>query len=301
MNYDLIIIGAGPGGLTAGIYAKRHNLNVLIIGQMLGGTATWAHKIGNFPGFDEIAGPELMMKMINHVKKLDVEIKQEEALEIRKEDLFKVKTNKQEYSGKNVILATGTKRAKLGLENEGKFVGKGVSYCATCDAMFYKDKTVAVVGGGNAALTAALLLAKTAKQVYLVYRKDKFFRAEEEWVKNVEANEKIKCIFNSNVTELLGETKLDKIKINEKEEIEVDGLFIEIGGISNLELANKLNLELENNFIKVDKTQRTNVDGLFAIGDVTNSPLKQIITACGEGAVAAYEVYKKISKDPDAN
>lgn len=296
-TYDVIIIGAGPGGFTAGIYAKRQNLKVLVLGKMLGGTASWAHKIGNFPGFEEITGVELMKKIINQSKKLGIEIKQEEVIDVKKEDNFIVKTNKKEYLGKNIILATGTQRAKLGLENEGKFVGKGISYCATCDAMFYKDKIVGVVGGGNAALTAALLLSKFAKKVYLIYRRNKFFRAEKEWIENVEENEKIKCLFDSNITKFIGKDNLEKLEINEKEEIEVDGLFIEIGGISNLELANKLGLKLDNDFIKVDKTQRTNVEGVFAVGDVTNSPLKQIITACGEGAVAGYEVYKKVSKE----
>jgi len=295
--YDLIIIGAGPGGYSAALYAARYNLKVLVIGAMPGGTAATAHKICNYPGFEEITGLELMTKMINQIKKLNVEIKQEEVMDIKKQDLFKIKTNKNEYFGEKIIIATGSQRAKLCLEREEEFEGKGISYCATCDSGFYKNKIVAVAGGGNAALTAALLLASVAKKVYIIYRREKFFRAEKEWVEGVEKNEKITCLFNEEITRLEGKDKLEKIQIGNKKEIKVDGLFVEIGGISNLKLAKILGIELEGNFIKVDKEKRTNVKGVFAVGDVTNNPLKQIVTACGDGAIAAFEAYKDIVKE----
>ncbi len=175
-KYDLIIIGAGPAGLTAALYASRYKVNVLVIGMLHGGTATSAHKICNFPSYENVGGVELMMKMINQVKNLGVEIKQEEVINIGKESFFKIVTNKGEYLSKKIIIATGSNRTKIGVDREEEFVGKGLSYCATCDANFYKDKIVGVVGGGNAALTSALLLAKIAKKFILFIGRINFQR-----------------------------------------------------------------------------------------------------------------------------
>ena len=308
-GYDLIIIGAGPAGLTAALYAARYKVNTLVIGMLPGGTATEAHKICNFPSYEDIGGIELMLKMIKQVKDLRVEIKQEEVINIKKG--FKVFTNKKEYSSKKIIIATGSSRAKLGVEREENLTGKGISYCATCDANFYKDKIVGIVGGGNAALTSALLLAKIAKKVYIIYRKDKFFRAEPMWIQEVEKDKKIFPVFNSQVKKLVGEDKLEGVEIEKAvtpkgvpsvngdintEGIKLDGLFIEIGSVSNIKLAKLLGINLDKNYIKVDKEQKTNVKGIFAAGDVTNNLLKQIVTACGEGAVAAFSVFKDLRK-----
>jgi len=298
--YDLVIIGAGPGGLAAALYAARYKMSVIVIGKMPGGTAATAHKVCNYPGFEEITGPDLMNKMIDQIKNLGVEVKLEEVIDIKKENEFLVKTNKKEYFGKKILISTGSQKIKIGLDNEDELNGKGISYCATCDAGFYKDKIVGVVGGGNSALTAALLLSEFAKKVYIFYRQASFFRAENVWVDEAERNEKIEAVFNSTVSELIGDKKLEKIKIKENEEereLEMDGLFVEIGGISNLKLAQILGIELDGNFIKVDKEQKTNVEGVFAAGDVTNNPLKQIITAGGEGAIAAFIAYKQIIKE----
>jgi thioredoxin reductase (NADPH) len=298
--YELIIIGSGPGGLTAALYAARYKMNILVIGKMPGGTAATAHNVCNYPGFKKITGPDLMNKMVEQIKDLKVDIKQEEVIDIKKEENFEIKTNKEKYFGKKIIIATGSQKVKLGIDREDKLNGRGISYCATCDANFYKDKIVGVVGGGNSALTAALLLSEFAKKVYIFYRQASFFRAEDEWVKGVEKNKKIKAIFNSTISELIGEEKLKKIKIKEddkEKELDMDGLFVEIGGISNLKLAQILGIELEGNFIKVDKEQKTNIEGVFSIGDVTNNPFKQIITACGEGAIAAFITYKQIIKE----
>ena len=311
-NYDLVIIGAGPAGLTAALYAARYKLNVLVIGELYGGTATKAHKICNFPSYENVGGVELMTKMINQVKNLGVEIKQEEVINIKKESFFKIVTNKGEYLSKKIIIATGSKRTKIGIEREDELTGKGISYCTTCDANFYKEKIVGVVGGGNAALTSALLLAKIAKKVYVIYRKDKFSKAEPMWVEEVKKKKKIIPIFNSEVLKLIGEEKLEEVEIEKNKavtpkgvppvkgdintggRIKLDGLFVEIGGISNIKLAKLLRIKLERNFIKVDKNQKTNVEGVFAVGDVTNNPLKQIVTACGEGAIAGFSVFKDL-------
>ncbi|RLJ05229.1 MAG: hypothetical protein DRP14_02245 [Candidatus Aenigmatarchaeota archaeon] len=298
MEYDLVIIGAGPAGLTAAIYAARYKLSTLVVGEQIGGMAAEADEICNFPSYKKIIGIELTKKMIEQVENLGVEIKNSYADSIKKIDSqFLEKTNSTEYKAKKIILATGTEKRKLGLKNEDKFLGKGVSYCATCDAAFFKNKVVGVVGGSNSALTAALLLSKFANEIYIIYRKNKFFRAEPKWVEEVERNEKIKSIFNANVIELVGENKLECVKLDNGEKLNLDGLFVEIGSIPSVKLAEELGIELEENHIKVDKKQRTNMEGVFAAGDVTNSPLKQIIVACAQGAIAANSAYEELRNE----
>jgi thioredoxin reductase (NADPH) len=297
-KYDLIIIGAGPAGLTAGIYAGRYLLKTLILGKLPGGTITEAHKVCNFPSQKEITGIKLAMKIIEQAKSLDVEIKQENVKEIKKENkFFKIKTNKESYSAKKIILATGRKKQKLNIPGEKEFLGKGVSYCATCDASFYKDKIVSVVGGSNAALTAALLLSEYAKKVYIIYRKSNFFRPEASWVKQVEKNKKIKKIFNTNIIKISGKEKVEKIELDSGEEIKVDGVFIEIGSTPHKDIPKQLGLKTEKDYIIVNKKQETNIRGVYASGDITNNPLKQVITACAEGAIASNSAYQNIKKE----
>jgi len=296
-TYDLVIIGAGPAGLAGAIYAARYQLKTLVIGQIPGGIAGTAHKVCNFPSYSEIKGMELMMKMIQQVKANKVEIKQEIVKDVHKLKDFKIKTNKSEYQAKKIIIATGTERKKLGLKEEFKFIGKGLSYCATCDSGFYKDKIASVVGGSDAALTAALLLASIAKKVYLIYRKKEFISAEPAWVSQVKANKKINLLLNTEILSLIGKDKLEKIEIksnDKREQLAIDGLFIEVGSVPNIKLAEKLKLKLEKNQIIVDKNQKTNIAGVFAAGDITNNSLKQIVTACAEGSVAAYNAYKEL-------
>jgi len=296
-SYDLIIIGAGPAGLTAAVYAARYKLNVLVIGKIPGGLMGEAHEVCNFPTYDKITGFELVKKMVEQVKKLEVEIKHEEVLDIEKGTEFQIVTGKNKYFAKKIIIATGSKRRSLGVEREKELTGKGLHYCATCDAGFYKDKIVGVVGGGDAALTSALLLSKFAKKVYIIYRRDKFINAEPTWAEEVKKNKKIDLIFNSEIEELIGKEKLEKIKLQNKKEIVLEGLFVEIGSVPGCAIAEKLGVKMKNNYIIVDKNQGTNVDGVFATGDVTDNPLKQIVTACGEGAVAGYTVYKELMRE----
>ncbi len=297
-EYDIIIIGSGPAGLTAGIYAGRYLMKTLIIGKHPGGTASEAWKVCNYPGFETIPGGELMGKVMEQVKKLGVEIVMDEIHDIhRGKDGFKVSSDKAEYRGKKIILALGTEKSTLGAKNEKKFLGKGISYCATCDAAFFKDKVAAVVGGSNAALTAALLLSEFAKKVYIIYRKDRFFRPEKAWIKMVEDNRKIQTIFNSKVVEVTGDQFLGKVKLDSGKELETDGLFIEIGSLPNTELIEKLDLDREGRFIKTDKGQRTSMHGVFAAGDVTKNPLKQIVVAAGEGAIAADSAYRELQEE----
>jgi thioredoxin reductase (NADPH) len=294
MEYDVVIIGSGPAGLTAAIYAARYKLKTLVLGQLHGGIAGEAWEICNFPTYGRVKGFELMMKMIKQVQDLGVEIKNEEVLEITEKLI--VKTNKKEYSTKKIILATGTERKRLELKKEKEFLGKGISYCATCDGGFFKDKIVGVVGGSDAALTAALLLSRFAKKVYIFYRKEKFFRAEPSWIDEVKKEKKIEPIFNVNIIELLGDKKLEKIKLDNKNEIELDGLFVEIGSTPNSSLGKNLGLKMQEGYILTDERMKTNVDGVFACGDVRESPMKQIITACSDGAIAANCAYEEIQK-----
>ena len=294
-KYDLVIVGAGPAGLTAAVYAARYKLNTLVIGQLAGGMAAEAYEICNFPSYEKILGFELTQKMVKQVKELGVKIVPREVKKISgKDGNFSVETSKETYSAKKIILATGGKRRKLNVEREEELTGKGIHYCATCDAPFYKNKTVAVVGGSDAALTASLLLSKFAKKVYIIYRKDKF-RAEPTWVEEVEENEKIEPIFNSVISKLLGEEKLTGVKINSEKDLKLDGVFVEIGSDPCNKLAEILEVGMTGKcYLKVDKKQQTSIAGIYAAGDVTDNPLKQVVTACGEGAIAADSVYREL-------
>ncbi len=294
MEYDLVIIGSGPAGLTAAIYAARYKLKTLVLGQLHGGIASEAWEICNFPTYGRVKGFELMMKMIKQVEDLGVEIKNEEVVDVTKK--LVVKTNKEEYKAKKIILATGTERRTLGIEKEKEFLGKGVSYCATCDGGFYKDKIAGVVGGSDAALTAALLLSRFTKKVFIFYRKDKFSKAEPAWIEEVNKEKKIEPVFNVNITELIGDKKLEKVKLDNGEEYALDGIFVEIGSTPNSKLAEKIGISMKEGYILTDEKMRTNVKGIFACGDVRENPLKQIITACSDGAIAANSLYEEIQK-----
>lgn len=300
--YDLIIIGAGPAGLTAAIYAQRYLLDTLILGELQGGMMSESHRICNFPTQNNISGLELTSKLVNHVKELKGEIKQEKAEDIRKQaGKFRVKTNKNEYFAKKIILAAGTEKRKLNVPGEKEFSGKGVSYCAICDAGFFKNKIAGVIGGSNAALTAALLLAEYAKKVYIIYRKNKFSRAEPAWIKQVKENKKIEILFNSNIKEIRGKGKVEKVKLDNGKILKLEGIFVEIGSVPNEKFSKQLQLKTEEGYIKVSKKQKTSVKGIYAAGDITNNPLKQVITACAEGAIAANSAYEEIKKSQNKN
>jgi thioredoxin reductase (NADPH) len=295
--YDVLIIGGGPAGLTAAVYCARYKLNTKIITDSFGGTMSEAHKVCNFPGFTEISGMDLTKKMIDQVKSLDVEIDFDGVVDIQKDkDYFIVNCKSQALKSKKIILAIGRKRRKLGLEREDELLGKGISYCATCDANFYKNKIVGVVGGSDAAVTAALLLSDIAQKVYLVYRKDKL-RATPMWVDLLNKKENVEVLYNTEITKLLGESNLEQIETTTKN-VEINGLFIEIGSIPQKEFLEKINIKVDKNgYIVVDDLQKTTVYGVYAAGDATTTTeLKQIITACSQGAVAAYNIYKEIKE-----
>lgn len=303
-QYELIIVGAGPAAYTAAIYAKRFNIDTVIIGEAFGGLAADAHKVCNFPSRKDIPGFELMQDMYQQVVDMEVEVLMDKVVNVKgKSGEFTVVTqNEKEYFGKQVLLTIGTKRTHLKLNREDEFIGRGVSYCATCDAMFYKDKTAVVVGGGNSAHTASLYLAEVAKKVYQIYRGSKL-KGEPAWIDQLKKNNKVTVLFNTNVIELLGTDKLSGVQIDSKhdgsDKIKTDGLFIEIGSQPGRSLSEGLGLKInEKGYIEVDSAQRTNVSGVWAAGDITtgSNNFRQIITACSEGAVAAEDIFQKIQR-----
>jgi thioredoxin reductase (NADPH) len=290
---DLIIIGAGPAGLSASIYSSRYNLDVLVLGQEQGGCMNESYNIENYPGFIAIPGMELGQKMKEHAEKLGGEIKQAQVKKIEKIDKgFKVETSSEEYETKRVLLATGTIFRKLNIPGESELSGKGVSYCATCDGPFFKEKKVTVIGGGNSAFNAALLLSRYAKEVVLFFRGDEP-TAIPKYFDSVEKTPNIKLAPKLNLTEIKGDQKVEKIVLDKEwegsKEHEFDGVFIEIGSRPDNSFFENLDLELdENGFIKVNPDQSTNTEGVYAAGDITTNSngYRQIITACSEGAIA---------------
>lgn len=298
-EYDLIIVGAGAGGLTAGLYAGRYMLKTLVLGMLPGGMITETHKMCNFPTYEEISGSEFAQKLFTQVQNLGVEVSPEQVENIEKnpEGSFDVKTSSNEYIAKKVIISTGTEKNKLNIPGEKELAGKGVSYCATCDAGFYKDKTVGVVGGGNAALASSLLLSEYAEKVYVIYRRDSFRKANASWIKQAEERENIEFVFNAVPKKIHGEEGVESLELEDGRNIELEGIFVEIGSTPEQKLSSKLGLETtENGFIKVNKKQETNVDGVYAAGDITDNPLNQVITAAGQGATAASSANEAIVK-----
>ncbi|MDA3802541.1 MAG: FAD-dependent oxidoreductase [Patescibacteria group bacterium] len=300
---DLCVIGSGPAGLTAAVYGARYKIDQVIVGNLDGGLMTTSHKICNYPSETEISGMELAQKMSKQVANLEVDKITTNVEDIeKKDDSFIIKlSNKEIIEAKNIILATGTIHNHLGIENEEKLAGKGISYCATCDAMFYRGKTVAVIGGSDTANTASLYLANVADKVYQIYRRSEL-RGETAWIDQVKKNNKIEVIYNANVRKINGEEKLESIEIEEngeKKNIELDGMFVEIGSKPDTNLIEKLKLETdEASYIKTKPDQSTSISGVYAAGDITTNSdnFRQIITACSEGSIAAKSVFEKLQK-----
>ncbi len=297
--YDIIIIGAGPAGLTAAIYGARAGLNILVIaGPTPGGQLLQTMDIENFPGFEKpISGFDLMNKMINQAKRLGAKLTTEFAKEVDlNERPFKVITANKTYSAKSLIIATGANAKWLGLESEQRLIGKGVSACATCDGFFYKGKIVCVIGGGDSACEEANFLTNFANKVYLIHRRDQL-RAAYIMQEKVKKNPKIEIIYNHIPVEILGENKVNGIKIKnvitgEQKVLEVDGVFIAIGHHPNSEIVlNKVKTD-DHGYIIVDQKYETSVPGVFACGDVADPLYKQAIVASGSGCMAAMNAIK---------
>lgn len=298
--YDIIVVGAGPAGLTAAIYARRGGKKVLVLEKTTyGGQIISTLDIENYPAEPSISGVELAKKFYNQAKDLGVEFEFEKVIEIINEDGLKiVKTEDDKYKTKAVIIATGSDSRHLGLENEDDLIGKGVSYCATCDGAFYKGKDVAVAGGGSGALYEAEYLADVVKKVYLIHRRDEF-RGEEQLVESLKNKGNVEFVFNSNVTKLNGEKKLESIEVTNndgnKQTIEVDGLFVAIGRIpSNAEFENIVKTD-DKGYIEATEDCETNVEGIFVAGDNRTKQVRQIVTATSDGAIAASAAIRYIN------
>ncbi len=296
MKYDVIIIGGGTAGLGAALYCARYTLKTLLIAKEFGGTGNIAHKVDNWIGEPGIAGPELMKKFIKHVDAYKVPKVEAEVTDIKKlsDGSFSVKAGKT-YRAKAVIYALGMKHRELNVPGEKEFSGKGVHYCYTCDGPIYGKKVVGIVGGGDSAGLGTLFMSDYAKQVYVFVRKP-FMRAEPITQQQISKLKNAKIMFETEVAEFFGDKFLKGVKFKNGKTMELDGVFIEIGHIPLSALAKKLRIKTnEHGFIKVDRSQRTNVKGFCAAGDATDMhTLKQFITTASEGSVAAESIYRYV-------
>jgi thioredoxin reductase (NADPH) len=300
---DLVIIGAGPAGFAAGLYAGRAMLKPLIIvGQAIGGQAGVTSTVENYPGFPEgIGGMDLSEKMMEQATRYGTEILYDQVISVDLAEYpFTLKTYGPTYTCKSVIVCTGASPRKLGVPGEAKYFGRGVSYCATCDGYFYKDRTVVVVGGGDAAVDEALYLTRLCREVIIVHRRDEL-RASAILQERAMANEKIRIVWDSVVEEILGQDTVDSVRLRnvkteEKSVISCDGVFMYVGFVPTTELF-KGQLELnEQGYIVTDQRQRTNIPGVFAAGDVQDPWFRQVIVAAGAGAAAAIEAERFLSE-----
>ncbi|MAU55474.1 MAG: thioredoxin reductase [Dehalococcoidia bacterium] len=299
METDLLIAGQGAAGYSAALYSARYQVNTIIAGGEFGGETAIGGMIENYPGI-EADGFDLMMNMKNQVMNYDIKLIEEDVKSIEKyNSIFIVNTETSIVESKGIILCVGRERRKLGLPNEEELVGKGVSYCSTCDAPLYKNKIAAIVGGGNAAVEGAILLSKYAKEVHLIYRGANFHRPEKILISQLEACSNINIHFNSKVEAILtdnaGVSGINLTTNTQESKIMIDGIFIEIGADPRLELPYQLKLKIDNstNEVDVNKLMETSVEGVFAAGDLTNASgsLKQTVTAAGQGAIAALSAY----------
>jgi len=298
--YDTVIIGLGCAAYTAAIYTARYKLNTLIIGDTEGGMGITAAEVGNWPGEIEIKGPDLMEKFKNHALSFEeVTHKQARVEKVEKIDGGFTLTlqSGETIQGKTVIFATGSNKRHLGIPGEEEFSGRGVTYCATCDAFFYRGKDVAVIGGGDSAVEGAAIAAQVAKKVYLIHRRSEF-RAEPYWVDQVKSKDNVVFVLERNVLEVIGDQKVTGLKLDKEFEgsdtINVDGVFIEVGSIPATQLPKDLGCETDaKGHLKVDSGMRTTVLGAFGAGDVTDysNYFAQFTTAAGEGAIAANSVF----------
>ena len=289
--YDTIVIGAGVAGMTAAIYLKRANTNVLLLEkEMPGGQINKTTEIENYPGFTKINGTDLALSIYEQVKQNNIDYKYGNVIDIiLKRNKKIVKTNKEEFECKNIILATGRVPKKLGLENEEKLVGRGISYCAICDGMFFKDKTVAIIGGGNSALQAALYLSNICTKVYVINRSTKL-RADNVVIEKAKQKENIEILYESKVTKIYEKHDiLDSIDVN-NQKLETDGLFIYIGFDPDISYLKRIDIRNNKGYIVVDNNMETSIKGIYACGDIIDKDVYQITTAIGEAAIAATHI-----------
>jgi alkyl hydroperoxide reductase subunit F len=293
--YDLIIIGAGPAGITASVYAARKRMDFLVITKDIGGQAAWSGDIENYTGYQFISGPELASKFEEHMRKYNINVKEEETVrEVKKiNNITSVVTDKAEYQAKSLIIASGKRTKELNVPGEKEFKNKGLSYCATCDGPLFTGKDVAVIGAGNSALDAVLQLIKIAKHIYLI-NIGKELTGDPIMQEKVKESEAVTILNNVKVTAITGEKMVSGIKIkkeNQEEILSVQGVFVEIGLIPNSEFVEGIERNSLSE-IKVNDRNETNIPGIFAAGDVTDVPEKQIIIAAGEGSKASLSAFR---------
>jgi thioredoxin reductase (NADPH) len=311
-KWDVIIIGAGSAGMAAAIYAARFNLKTLVIGKVVGGLLNESHNVENYPGYKSIPGLDLMMNFKAHCDNLQVPFKEEWAVDAKahnldkpRETYFEIITENDEgvrttYFGRTVILTMGTKHKKLGAKNEDALAGKGVSYCATCDAAFYRNIPVCIIGGGDSAAQAGELVAEFASHVYMIVRAD-HMRAEPINLKRLQENPKVTILYNTEVKEVLGEKEVEGVVLSKpfsgKEILPVQGMFVEIGHDIQSEIAVKLGVKVnDHKEIIINSESETNIRGVYAAGDVGNRKYKQALTGASEGAIAAFGAYALLKK-----
>jgi alkyl hydroperoxide reductase subunit F len=297
--FDLIIIGAGPAGITAGIYAARKKMNVMVISKDIGGQAAWSGDIENYTGYQFISGPELVSKFEEHIRKYRIELKEnEEAKEVSKKgDIVLLKSDKGNYEAKTVIIASGKRSKELKVPGEREFKNKGLTYCATCDGPLFSGKDVAVIGGGNSALDAALQLINIANRIYIV-NNTLNLNGDAVMLGKVTSSVKVAVLNEAKVISVIGDKMVKGVKIEQKgkqKDLSVSGVFVEIGLIPNSDFAQEVDRN-ERGEIKVNSYNETNVPGIFAAGDVTDVPEKQIIIAAGEGSKAALSAFRYLAR-----
>ncbi len=307
--YDLLIIGAGCAGASAAMYGARLNLKTAMLAELPGGLITTTDIVENWPGIKKISGSDLAQSLLDHAISYGVPLINEKALELlkavpgitgEKKSGYIVKTASSSYPAKTILIATGSEHRKLGVPGEKEFASKGVSYCALCDAGFYKNKTVAVVGGGDSAAKEAILLSEKSSKVYLLVRKD-ILRAEapnREKLKKLETEGKVEIRFNTEIEEILGSEKVEEIKLKSGEKLRIDGVFMAVGMIPRSELAKNIGVTLSiGGEIIIDRESTTNVPGIYAAGDVTDTKFKQAIISSAEGITAAVEAFEYVNKN----
>ncbi len=307
-TYDILIIGQGAAAFGAGLYAARYQAKPIVIGEKFGGETATGGVIENYPGYVSIEGLDLMLAMKAQVEKYQAPLVDAKVTRVaRQGECFVAETDEASYQGQSLILAVGRERRTLGLAHEREWTGRGVSYCAVCDAPLYRGKVAGVVGGGDSAVKGAVLLSKYAKRVYLIHRGDRLTRPEPVNVQHLRERPNVEPLFRASVVALEGDGGLSGVTLdrphNGSARLALDGLFIEIGADPNVDLARQLGVALTpQDEIEVDKLMRTNVEGVFAAGDVTNGAghLKQTITAAAQGVIAATSAYNYVAKHPHA-
>jgi len=300
MTYDLVVIGAGPAGITAAIYAARKRLNTLVITKDIGGQAAWSGDIENYIGYQFITGPDLVEKFEEHLRKYDIVLKENEAVQTveKQGNKIKVKTDKAEYDSRTVIIACGKRSRELNVPGEKEFKNKGLTYCATCDGPLFSGKDVAVIGGGNSALDAALQLANIARKVYIINNTVQLV-GDEIMLEKLTGNTRVAVFNDARVLEVFGDKFVSGLKIKQQgreQELTVQGVFVEIGLLPNSRIVPQAakNVSAE---IKVNFANETSIPAVFAAGDVTDVPEKQIIIAAGEGAKAALSAFRYLARN----